>query len=76
MQIVLDDKEEAAVRRYAVRKQITYGEALQRIIDSMTKGLMELAREDDAEIVEFQKRKAVTTKIETLDNNAPDSDTD
>jgi len=76
MQIVLDDNEEAAVQRYAVRKQITYGEALQRIIDSMTKGLMELAREDDTEIVEFQRRKKVTTKIETLDINAPASDSD
>lgn len=79
MQIVLNDEEEAAVRRYAVRKRITYGEALQIIIDSMTKGLMELAREDSYnEIIEFQRRKAkaVTTKIETLDSDAPASDTD
>jgi hypothetical protein len=64
MQIVFNDEEEAAVTRYAVRHKITYGEALQRIIDAMTEGLMELARKDDDEI------------IETLDNNAPDSDTD
>jgi hypothetical protein len=71
MQIVLNDIEEEAVRNYGIKHKITYGEALQRIIDAMTKGLMELAREDD-EIGTFES----TTKIETLDNMPSDSDSD
>ena len=72
MQLVFNDEEEAAVYRYAKRKNITDGEAMQRIIESMTKGLMELASEDDDEI-EFQ-RKRVQSK--TLDNSTTDSDSD
>lgn len=47
MQLVFNDQEEAAVQRYADKHNMTYGEALQKIIDAMTKGLINLAMEDD-----------------------------
>jgi hypothetical protein len=56
MQIVMDPQEEAAVQRYADKHGLTYGEAFQRMLDAMTKGLLDLAREDG----EFQE----TTKVD------------
>ena len=47
MQVVLDPQEEAAVQRYADKHGLTYGEAFQRMLDAMTKGLLELAAADN-----------------------------
>ena len=70
MEIVFNKIEEQAVQSYADKHKITYGEALQQIIDAMTKGLIELASEDD----EFEIIRKTQTKIETVDNSTPDSD--
>ena len=75
MQIVFNKEEEQAINRFAIRKKITYQEAMKEIIDAMTKGLVELARKDDIDIAREQFEKA-TTKIETLDIDASDSDSD
>ena len=42
----MDPQEEAAVQRYADKHGITYGETFQKMLDAMTKGLLELAVED------------------------------
>ena len=66
VEIVFNKQEEEAVQRYADKHKLTYGQAVQAMMDAMTKGLLELAVEDD----EFK----TNTKIETLDLDAPDSD--
>jgi hypothetical protein len=72
MQIVLNKEEEAAIRRYAVRKYITYDQALKRIIDAMTDGLMNLIKRDENEL-KFKELKTENTKIKALDNSTTDS---
>lgn len=47
MEIVFNDEEEEAVQRYADKHNLTYGEAVQKIINSMKEGLIKLAKEDD-----------------------------
>ena len=47
MRIILDKQEEEAVQRYADKHKLTYGEAFQKMLDAMTKGLLELAKEDN-----------------------------
>jgi hypothetical protein len=70
VEIIFNEVEEKAVQSYADKHKITYGEALQQIIDAMTKGLIDLATEDD----EFESIRKTQTKIETLDNSLTDSD--
>ena len=47
MRIILDKQEEEAVQKYADKHKLTYGEAFQKMLDAMTKGLLELAKEDN-----------------------------
>ncbi len=70
MEIVFNQTEEKALQAYADKHKITYGEALQQIIDAMTKGLIELAQEDS----EFESITKTQTKIETVDFGPSDSD--
>lgn len=70
MEIVFNKAEEEAVQRYADKHKITYGVALQTIIDAMTKGLITLAIEDD----EFENIRNGQTKVETVDFSTPNSD--
>ena len=67
MQIVLDESEEAAVSRYAERKNLTYDQAFKQIIDAMTQGLISLIIKDEIDI-----DRETTNK--TLDISSPDSD--
>ena len=56
MQIGLNAEEEEAVKKYGEKHNITYGEALQKIIEAMTEGLMKLANEDvDNEKTQVEK---------------------
>lgn len=46
MEIGFNEKEEKAIQVYADKHKITFGEAMQKMIDAMTKGLLDLAAED------------------------------
>lgn len=46
MEIAFNEQEEKAIQRYADKHNLTYGEALQKMMDAMTKGLVELAEAD------------------------------
>ena len=59
MEIVFNKVEEEAVQSYAEKHKISYGEAVQEIIDAMTKGLVSLAQEDD----EFENIGKTQTKV-------------
>ena len=72
VEIVFNKQEEEAVQKYADKHNITYGQAVQTMMDAMTKGLVDLAVKDgEFENIRDQK---TTTKVETLDSDAPDSD--
>jgi len=47
MDLVFNKEEEAAVQRYADKHNISFGEALQKMIHAMTKGLMDMVKDDD-----------------------------
>ncbi len=47
MEIAFNKEEEKAIQRYADKHNLTYGQGLQKIIDAMTKGLVELAAADN-----------------------------
>ena len=70
MQIVCDPHEEEAIQIYAERHNITFGEAFQRILDAMTKGLLELVNEDG----EIEQIRGTTTRME-LDSNQESKET-
>jgi hypothetical protein len=55
MEIVFNDQEEKAIQTYADKHNLTYGEGLQKMIDAMTKGLVELAAADDEFNVKNEK---------------------
>ena len=48
MEIHFNEEEEKAIKRYAKINEITNGEALQKIIEAMQKGLMEINRDAQA----------------------------
>lgn len=50
MQIVMNPVEEEAVEKYAVKNNMTFDEAFKKIIDAMTKGLIEMIMEDEERI--------------------------
>jgi len=66
MEIVLNKEEEEAVQRYANNNKITYGEAWQRMVEAMKKGLIELASKDDVRI-------ANETQMEKTEESRKDS---
>ena len=55
MQILFDVQEEKAIQAYAGKHGLTFDEAMKKIIDAMTMGLLELAKED-GEFEDFLKK--------------------